>query len=80
MTASLGVSDAHCTRSQSDSTLAVVVGAAGVGKTAVLMHTLQQQAKSGTLLPHTLTFSAQTTSAATQGMIEASLEKRQKNR
>ncbi len=41
---------------------------------------LQQQSQSGVILPTCLTFSAQTTSLATQEMIEAKVERRHKNR
>lgn len=51
-----------------------------MGKSAVMQHMLQQQSQAGVLLPTTLTFSAQTTSVATQDMIEAKLERRHRNR
>ena len=51
-----------------------------MGKTAVMQHVLQHHSLQGSLLPCTLTFSAQTTSTATQEMIEAKLERRNRNR
>ena len=57
-----------------------LAGSSGVGKSAVMQHTLQQQGQGGVLLPSALTFSAQTTSIATQTMIEAKLERRHRNR
>ncbi|KAL3130872.1 hypothetical protein ABBQ38_000201 [Trebouxia sp. C0009 RCD-2024] len=58
----------------------LLTGNSGVGKSAVMQHMLQQQSQAGVLLPTTLTFSAQTTSVATQDMIEAKLERRHRNR
>lgn len=60
--------------------MVLIAGNSGVGKSAVMQHMLQQQSQSGTLLPTTLTFSAQTTSIATQEMMEAKLERRHRNR
>ena len=45
-----------------------------------MQNMLHQQSQQGGLLPTTLTFSAQTTSIATQEMIEAKLERRHRNR
>ena len=55
-------------------------GSSGVGKSAVMQHTLQQQVKADAILPTTCTFSAQTTTTATQQLIEAKLERRHRNR
>ncbi len=45
-----------------------------------MQNMLHQQSQQGGLLPTTVTFSAQTTSTATQEMIEAKLERRHRNR
>ena len=55
-------------------------GNSGVGKSAVMHQMLQQQSQADGLLATTLTFSAQTTSVATQDIIEAKLERRHRNR
>ena len=45
-----------------------------------MLNMLQQQGQQGNLVPITYTLSAQTTSIATQEMIEAKLERRHRNR
>lgn len=55
-------------------------GDSGVGKSAAMQNMLQQQSRQGAFLPMTMTFSAQTTSVATQEIIEAKLERRHRNR
>ncbi|KAK9815239.1 hypothetical protein WJX72_000483 [[Myrmecia] bisecta] len=59
----------------------LLAGPSGVGKTAVILDTLQRLGSSaGSLLPVVLNFSAQTSSAAAQAMIEGKLERKRKNR
>ena len=60
--------------------LSAVVGGTGVGKTALIQSMLRQQDAGGQAVPVMLNFSAQTTSAAAQHIIEARLEKQRKNR
>ncbi|KAJ9522810.1 hypothetical protein QJQ45_019798, partial [Haematococcus lacustris] len=55
-------------------------GASGVGKTAVVLDTLARLAPGMDLMPVVLNFSAQTSSTATQAMVEAKLEKKRKRR
>ena len=51
-----------------------------MGKTALIHSVLRQQDAGGQAVPVMLSFSAQTTSAAAQQIIEARLEKQRKNR
>ena len=57
-----------------------LAGGTGVGKTALVHSVLRQQDAGGQAVPVMLHFSAQTTSAAAQQIIEARLEKQRKNR
>ena len=51
-----------------------------MGKTALIQSVLRQQDAGGQAVPVMLNFSAQTTSAAAQQIIEGRLEKQRKNR
>ena len=64
----------------SEQRLCDTAGNSGVGKSAAMQNILQQQSRQGVILPVCLTFSAQTTSLATQEMIEAKVERRHRNR
>ena len=57
-----------------------LAGGTGVGKTALIHSVLHQQDAGGQAVPVMLSFSAQTTSAAAQQIIEARLEKQRRNR
>ena len=77
---SCAVMDANNLLHGSDQRLCGTAGNSGVGKSAAMQNMLQQQSRQGVILPTCLTFSAQTTSLATQEMIEAKVERRHRNR
>eukprot|EP00891_Asterochloris_glomerata_P001497 jgi/Astpho2/1497/e_gw1.00026.129.1_t len=58
----------------------LLTGGTGVGKTALVQSVLRQQDAGGQAVPVMLNYSAQTTSAAAQQIIEGRLEKLRKNR
>jgi hypothetical protein len=57
-----------------------LTGVTGVGKSVMLADALNKAAERGTVLPHTLNFSAQTSSLETQMLMESKLEKKRKTR
>lgn len=57
-----------------------LAGVTGVGKSVMLADALNKAAERGTVLPHTLNFSAQTSSLETQMLMESKLEKKRKTR
>ena len=55
-------------------------GVTGVGKTAIVGDVMSKAEQAGGIVPLNINFSAQTTSLATQEIIESKLEKKRKTR